>query len=185
MEFAGLHGFERFESDNLSDIDIVVGSNPRAVVRVAESSWRRRGLLPIVLWPYDVGGTHTVILATPNAKDCVQLDMLYDVNGRGRYGVRSDALLASRGPGTVAPTVSEVARLVYLWQKRQLKGDTEAVTWLRRQASLVDPNELLDMSIRITGSPEPARGLTESGTVEVHGSWRRFRSLRGAIDSTP
>ena len=77
-KFAVLHDYEQLESDRMSDVDIVVGQDPRTVIRATESMWRERGLLPIILWPYDIGGTATLFLATPDARDGVQLDMLHD-----------------------------------------------------------------------------------------------------------
>ena len=117
-KFAVLHDYEQLESDQISDVDIVVGQDPRTVIRATERCGAERGLLPIILWPYDIGGTVTLFLATPDARDGVQLDMLHDPDGVGRYGVRSEILLQFVEERPIAPVVDSAARLLYLWQKR-------------------------------------------------------------------
>lgn len=159
VEFAVLHGYEYLETDRISDVDVVVGQDPRTVIRAAEAYWREAGLTPIILWPYDIGSTAAVFLATRDARDGVQLDMLHDPDGIGRYGVRSDVLLRFVEVRPLAPVVEETARLLYLWQKRTAKGEIHRLGPLRREAIGKEPERLESMSREITGSVRAARGL--------------------------
>ncbi len=165
VRFAVLHGYEQLETDQISDVDIVVGQDPRAVIRAAEGSWREGGLVPIIMWPYDIGATVTLFLATRDARDGVQLDMLYDPEGIGRYGVRSDVLLRHVEERPLAPAVDRSARLLYLWQKRTAKDQAGRLDSLRREAIGIDPDELRSMSREITGSASSALGLMGSGVL--------------------
>ena len=158
-QFAVLHNYEQLEFDQISDVDIVVGQDPRAVIRMTERMWRERGLVPIIMWPYDIGGTVTLFLATPDARDGVQLDMLHDPDGVGTYGVRSEILLQFVEERPIAPVVDSAARLLYLWQKRTAKGQTDRLDSLRREAAGIDIDRLEQMSRALTGSVYPARGL--------------------------
>ena len=165
VRFAVLHGYEHLETDRISDVDIVVGQDPRVVIREAEGSWRERGLVPIIMWPYDIGATVTLFLATRDANDGVQLDMLYDPEGIGRYGVRSNVLLRYVEERPLAPVVERAARLLYLWQKRTAKDQAERLDSLRQEAIGIDPDRLESMSREITGSASSAWGLVGSGVV--------------------
>jgi hypothetical protein len=159
VSFAVLHGYERLEGLNLSDVDLVVGQDPQQIVRKSMPFWKQRGLVPILAWPYDIGGTLTVFLATGDARDGVQLDILYDPEGRGRCQVRSEALLSFGRERPIGPAVTDEARLVYLWQKGMVKGQDDRLLALRREAAAVDYERLAEVSLLVTGSVDAARGL--------------------------
>jgi hypothetical protein len=159
VRFALLHGGERLASGQVSDVDLVVGDDPPAVVRRVAAPWAARGLVPVVLWPYDIGGTATVFLATPDATEGVQLDLLFDPDGVGKYGIRSSALLASADPTTGLPMVSATAGLIYLWQKRVAKADPAQLDELTRVARTADSRELVAVSEIVTGSAAAAHQL--------------------------
>ena len=178
VSFAVLHGYERLEGLNLSDVDLVVSQNPQKVVRATMPFWERRGLVPILAWPYDIGGTLTLFLATGDARDGVQLDILYDPEGRGRSRVRSEALLSFAQERPIAPAIADEARLVYLWQKGMVKGQDARLLALRREAAEVDYGKLADVSLLVTGSLDAARGLV--GTDVPHGIERSF-ALRSRL----
>ncbi len=110
VRFALLHGADRLSGGEVSDVDLVVAEDPVSVVQRAAVSWQTRGLVPVVLWPYDIGGTATVFLATPDASEGVQLDLLHDPEGVGKYGVKSGALLASATQAAALPTVSDACQ---------------------------------------------------------------------------
>jgi len=161
VRFALLHGADRLSGGEVSDVDLVVGEDPVSVVRRAAVSWQTRGLVPVVLWPYDIGGTATVFLATPDASEGVQLDLLHDPEGVGKYCVRSGALLASASQNAALPTVSAAASLVYQWRKRTAKRDAARLGDLTRLAGTIDPRELLAASGAVTGSPAAAQHMLE------------------------
>jgi hypothetical protein len=165
VRFALLHGYEQLETDSISDVDIVVAEDPRVVIKKAVAPWEERGLVPIIIWPYDIGGTVTLFLATRDAGGGVQLDILHDPDGVGRYGVRTDALLRHVEERPLAPTVDRPARLVYLWQKRTGKDQADRADALRSEASRFEPETLRSLSQEITGSTRAARGLIGSGAM--------------------
>jgi hypothetical protein len=165
VKFAVLHGYEQLETDRISDVDVVVGQDPRTVIRETEAYWREAGLVPIIIWPYDIGATVAVFLTTRDARDGVQLDMLYDPDGIGRYGVRSESLLRFVEERPLAPVVDQAARLLYLWQKRTAKHQIDRLDSLRREAIGIGPDLLESMSREITGFDSAARGLIGSQVV--------------------
>lgn len=122
VDYALLHGGERLDGPGaMSDIDIVVRIPPRAVITQVRTELDGRGLAPVTVWPYDVGGTATVFIMDRRGRSGVQLDMLYDPEGVGRYHVRSGELAADPSAGNGVPSVAEADRLVYLWAKRLAK----------------------------------------------------------------
>ncbi|MGH8950712.1 MAG: hypothetical protein ACRDX9_04745, partial [Acidimicrobiia bacterium] len=115
VRFAVLHGegeLARREVD--SDIDIVSDRPVHELVRASARHWAAAGLYPMIVWPYDVGGTGSVFLATQDAQQGVQLDLLHDPSGRGRYGARSDRLLSVSRPGSRFTTVAPGEQMAYL-----------------------------------------------------------------------
>src|SRR5690606_34870843 len=119
VTFAVIHGEDRLVRHKVaSDVDLVVDRPVHDLVGAVGEEWRGVGLYPVVVWPYDVGGTGSVFLFTPDAADGVQLDVLFDPGGAGQYGIRSGALLDRREPGQVFPRVSSEAAAVYLLSKR-------------------------------------------------------------------
>ena len=175
------------DDDPVSDIDLVVGTPPATVLSLAAPAWAARGLFPIIAWPYDVGGTMSLVLASADARDGVQLDLLHDPGGNGRYGIRSSAALAASLPGPDAPVLAEPARIVYLWRKRTVKGDDVALRELRARARDLDQGDLRRMSAALTGSETVAdeiRGDVPPGRIGPGrlGQIRMMRSrLRRAI----
>ena len=158
IRFAFLHGRKRLSgsAEDLSDIDLVVEQDPWSVVQRVAPAWTVRGIVPVVIWPYDIGGTATVFLATPDARDGVQLDLLHDPDAIGKYGLSSSALLATATSSTGFPAVSDIASLVYRWRKRALKRDVPGLRELEELASGVDKHDLLSTSLAITGSTDTA-----------------------------
>jgi hypothetical protein len=124
LEFAVLHGEESIAAGNVfSDLDVVVGTHPAAALSQASIVLGDAGVYPILIWDYDVGGTTTVFLATADASEGVQLDLMYDPLGRGKYGAKTGPMLASRVSGERWPTVGTQCRTAYLIRKRHVKGD--------------------------------------------------------------
>lgn len=157
--FAVLHGFERLADDEVSDVDVVVDRPPSQVTRETFSQWQQAGLQPIVEWPYDIGGTATVFLVTTDATEGVQLDMLFDPMGVGKYRIRSSALLTNTEERSGAFVVSEPGGLIYEWHKRLEKKQAAALPSLKVRATKLDSKELLSCSCSSTGSPSTAYQL--------------------------
>ena len=165
ISFALLHGRERLLRGDVSDVDIVVGEDPRVVVRRTTASWRSRGMLPVVIWPYDIGGTATVFLTTPDASAGVQLDLLYDRDGVGRYAVKSPPLLTTADSSVDLPVVSDAASMVYQWHKGTVKRQAARLNALAELAKSIDRGLLLSTCKAISGSSDTARQMLEGRPV--------------------
>jgi hypothetical protein len=77
--------------DSTSDIDIVTRQNPLQLVRgILEKESRRYSL--VMLNPYDLNSLATFWIDIDN-NSWVQIDMLCDPDGRGRYGLRTTELI--------------------------------------------------------------------------------------------
>lgn len=118
VRFAILHDEATLAAEGVtSDVDMVVDRSAHEVVRAVAPAWARRGLYPVMVWPYDVGGTGSIFLSTSNAGEGAQLDVLHDPEGRGRYGAMSDLLLDRIEPGRRFPTSRPAEQTAYLLAK--------------------------------------------------------------------
>jgi hypothetical protein len=125
VEFGVLHGATDLqESDQRGDVDLVVKSHSSHVLRTVNRTWRERGIYPVAMWNYDVPGSAGLFLMDRRATRGVQLDLLYDPNGDGRYGLRTNSIRIQ--PGEL-PSVDSLDELVYLFAKRSIKGPTGAL----------------------------------------------------------
>lgn len=128
VEFAVLHGEERIGSLGLdSDLDLAVGSKPRAIAQKVSGAFSARGLVTALVWPYDIGGSASLFVSTADGSAGAQIDMLYDPEGRGRYGVRSQVLLERRRQGIRYPIPASLDQDLYLLRKSRAKGQAERV----------------------------------------------------------
>ena len=136
MQYAILHGADRVLTQSvISDLDVVVGLEPDDVIRRISQCLGDSGLWPIMEWPYDVGHTLTVFLATDDGREAMQLDMLNDRRGVGKYAVKSDVLLKRSVRRDGLPVVRPADETVYLVRKRIVKGDRAALVALSDQIS--------------------------------------------------
>lgn len=113
------------------DVDLVVGSDPMAILGAVARIASREDLHLVGVWPYDVCGVNTFWL-NGSATDGAQLDFLYDPDGRGKYGVCTDRLLARACRAERLPRVDTRDEHVYLLRKRQVKGDAAQFARLAR-----------------------------------------------------
>ncbi|MFP3882613.1 MAG: hypothetical protein ACLFWH_09875 [Actinomycetota bacterium] len=158
ITFALLHGAERLSEERFSDVDLVTDRDPDSVIVASRAEWRGRGLRPVVSSRYDLGGT-AVWLTTRDASDGVQLDLMFDPEGRGAYGLRSHELLETAAHDDPFKNVSTEASLIYLWRKRSIKGQEERLPELRASSVTDDREGFLDLSDALTGSPRTAREI--------------------------
>jgi hypothetical protein len=161
LEFALLHNEEAVATGTVaSDLDVVVGLRPEAAIEQASPFLEAAGLRPIMVWDYDVGATATFFLATHDASEGVQLDLMYDPAGRGKYGAKTVPMLASSFPGVRWPHVGPAHRTAYLIRKRFVKQDAIG---LRRQITEAGQFASVDFSavVRETFSRPVANSVLE------------------------
>ena len=113
----------------LSDVDTTVGSvTVDELLRSLQTA--PGGLQLVAVWPYDCRGV-ALFLASSRLDRVVQLDVLADPEGLGRYGVRT-AELAARAVGTEHPwrRPDPLDQALYLLSKRTAKGQADRVSTL-------------------------------------------------------
>lgn len=68
IRMAVLHGEERLAIWRLHQMSVSLPTTPVGdVLAVTTSPWEEHGLYPMILWPYDVGGTGSIFLANEDA----------------------------------------------------------------------------------------------------------------------
>ena len=139
-----LHGGDRWDHGVISsDIDLLVD---RPLSEFADRFFHaldRAGSLPIVVWNYDVGAT-SVFVVDRDCDRAVQLDLNYDRDGTGRYGLRSGAVLQrARSDGTLA-RIDDVDEWLYSLRKRLVKRQHERV----RDLLATRPTEARELTSR-------------------------------------
>ena len=131
VDYAFLHGEGLAASETLtSDTDLVVDRHVEDVARLLVEQLPSRGLHPVLWLPYDVAAG-ALFVCTGDAMDGIQLDLVGDPGGRGKYGFRSNQLLSRAERGARWRTVDPLDETLYLIRKRQVKGD-----FLRLQAAV-------------------------------------------------
>jgi hypothetical protein len=194
VRFALLHDEARIAAgSSRSDLDLVVDRDPRRILADHVPDLHRAGLYPIIVWPYDVAETATVFLARPDASSGVQLDLLCDPSGLGKYGVRSRVLLEQTGQGERWPVIRPEHQLLYLLRKRSHKGARDEVVELRRSLGDMQRTEILAevgrlfsppaaaTVLRILDSGWDANGGHEGPPSSVRQGMRWLRRLRSPI----
>jgi hypothetical protein len=165
VPYAVLHGEDRIADGRAeSDVDLAVGCPPHQVLRSLAPMLAASGLFLGLVWPYDVCALTSVWLSAPGP-DGVQLDLLCDPGGDGKYGVRTDALLQRRIRGRCWWRLDGRTERLYLLSKRVEKRDGPALV------------RLLDVD------PSDRQALIQlSGLVLA--DWRRLRIVR-LLDGGP
>ncbi len=129
--FVVLHGEDDLSNGRVaSDVDVAVVRDPRAVVAAVSRPLADDGVAPIMLWPYDRNSL-TIFWSDSDGDRGVQLDLVCDPLGQGRYGFRTGELIARAERGERWPRLDTEDELLYLIRKRQVKRNaTETVRLL-------------------------------------------------------
>jgi hypothetical protein len=188
-----LHGEEDLVAGDVgSDVDLVVEAPlADALDATLLEGLRERGMFPVIHWPYDVAGAATVFFTNDDASEGVQIDTLCDPEGRGKFGVRTDVLLARTEPGKAWPRVDPLYSLLYQLRKRHWKRQQERIPPLVARLGthsleavsaaaaemFVDPDTVLALA---AGS-DPTRLPRESTTYPARNLVRRLSRLVSPI----
>jgi len=194
VRFAILHNETALAAGAVSsDVDMVVDRAVGELVRAVAGGWAACGLYPIIVWPYDVGGTGSIFLTSSDAREGAQLDILHDAAGRGRYGARSDLLLGRVEAGRRFPIVSPAERAAYLLAKRLSKGKIDEALRLVDQAAstgialeVLEPRvaDVVAAFIRDGSMPRRWRRIPSPGHILTRllhpvGGWVEIRTENG------
>ncbi len=151
--FVVLHGEAALSrGEATSDVDVAIGRDPVDVVADLSELLAENGVAPIMLWPYDRNSL-TIFWSDGDGDRGVQLDLVCDPEGQGRYGFRTGELIARAGRGERWPRLDAADELLYLIRKRQVKRN-EAET-VRLLSSMPDGDQAAASTGR--GRPSPSR----------------------------
>lgn len=154
IKLAFLHGEGDLADGKVpGDLDLVVDRPAAAVVARSAASLQAHGLHPVVLWIQDIGGGGCLFCCTEDATDGVQIDLLYDADGVGKYGLRSPAALDSAECGVNWPRLEPTAELLYLLSKRHFKGDGARLAPLIDDARSMSRPDLESAAVRLFSKP--------------------------------
>jgi hypothetical protein len=139
-EFAILHKADAIlDGGPLSDLDVVVDASPRETIERLAPELRRDGLHVIARWRYDITAA-SVFVSNDDATQGAQLDLLHDPAGIGKYGLRSEVLLANRVYRGRWPQLDPADEILYRVRKRQVKGDWEGLLHLSLERNFDSPD---------------------------------------------
>lgn len=193
VDLAVLHGEDDLASGDVgSDVDLVVevplheSLDASLLARLGE-----KGMYPVILWPYDVAGAATVFFTDSDGCDGVQIDTLCDPWARGKFGIRTGALLAHTEPGLAWPRVDPLYSLLYQLRKRQWKRQYERIPPLvdrvgtypsgRVQAAATEMFEDPATVLALAGGADPGRLPRETPMYRVRNLVRRAGRVASPI----
>lgn len=123
VTFVVLHSEHWIGTSELSsDVDIAVDSPVAHVIARASNRLAEQDIAVALIWFYDLGGGASVFFSNRDGTAGAQIDMLHDLNGRGRYGIRSGRLITASSRGLRYRVPNELDGLLYSLVKSSLKG---------------------------------------------------------------
>jgi hypothetical protein len=164
----------------ISDVDTIVRCKPWRVVAQLLDEESRHGLSLVMTWEYDFGAL-TSFWMSADGSDGVQLDLLEDADGRGRYGFRTERAFSFADTSEWPPRLSRPAMLVYLLSKRIAKGDLDRADGVARELNdLGRPYHLELLSPRCRWlSARAINGHFPTSRYRHFVKWRSRASLLG------
>jgi hypothetical protein len=193
VELAVLHGEDGLAAGDVgSDVDLVVAVPMRERLDASLlADLRRRGMFPVISWPYDVAGATTVFFTDDDASEGVQIDTLCDPAGSGKFGIRTGVLLAHAEPGRAWPRVDPLYSLLYQLRKRHWKRQYERIPPLvdqigtypsgRVRAAAAELFEDATTVLALAAGADPARLSRESPVYRVRNLVRRVGRVAAPI----
>ena len=109
-----------------SDADLCVSYHPLEIMSVIAPRLAGSGIFLIQVWNY-YRCSYTFFFSDSGGQFGAQIDVLHDPKGIGRYGVRTNVLLAKRSTGVRWPRIDELDEALYVLRKRQVKRDVQRV----------------------------------------------------------
>lgn len=98
--------------------------------------WARAAALDMKLlsvWHYDTVSASSFLLSR---RGIVQIDILSDLRGKGKYGIRTGVAVAAAVPGVRWPRLDPIDEQLYLIRKRWVKRDIVRLTSLIEDVSV-------------------------------------------------
>lgn len=145
VEYLVLHNASDIaEGRPISDVDTIVKCQPWKVIAKLLEEQSNLGLSLVMTWEYDFGAL-TSFWMSSDGSNGVQLDLLKDSDGRGRYGLRTDRAFHFADTSEWPPRLSRPAMLVYLLSKRIAKGDIDRARDVVRELHAIDCSNDLNL----------------------------------------
>lgn len=177
VRYCLLHNADDLLTDDLvSDIDTAVARDPWAVVLDLLKYFSGTDLHLVMLWEYDYGAL-TSFWCTDSGIDGVQLDLLCDPTGRGRYGLRTEAALklSSTADPSWPPRIPPDASLVYQLSKRIVKGDKMRADQVSRLLAGIGTPDALIGRLLARRRADDCRTYNRSGRLPRRPATMRWR----------
>ena len=183
VPFLVLHGEDRVGTPLLtSDLDLVVDVSPTVALNRVRERLYERGLHTVLIWPYDLGGTCGIFLASKTeAAGGAQIDLLFDPRGCGRYGIKSRALIENGEVRETFPVPAPLDQELYLLRKAACKGKQEdlraSVSRLSRSGQLEGARERVPALFSRAAAKDVLRLLGAHDRLVSRFSIRPIRTL--------
>lgn len=123
-----LHGDDEIaEGRTDSDLDLIFRPPLRAAIHAVECAAKRINLAPLLFWVYDVNSVTLLFgnVASGGLEGAVQVDVVADPEGLGKYAIRTDIVLSASLPGQSSLTLAKLDEALYLWRKGTAKGQAQ------------------------------------------------------------
>jgi len=163
-----------------SDADLVVPMPARDCMKQMRRSLDNYARL-VLTFPYDTGAESYFFLGPEDQG--AQVDLMHDPMGRGRLGLRSDALLQSAVAGDRWPRLAHLDLQIYTFLKRTMKGDhhkaRQALESLRAEETKCRAR-LDEVCVARTGAMVRA-ALDTSSVVQFDGPGPDLRRLASRV----
>lgn len=134
-----------------SDLDLVVDRAPGEIIRELLPTFRQVGLRVVSHCNYDTGST-AFFLVSSTAGGSVQLDLVFDPSGFGRYALKTDEALHQAERGVRWFHLCELDEVIYLLFKRHLKRDRARFDDALLRARRLGPDAVLRRGRDLLGS---------------------------------
>lgn len=196
VAFSVLHNAEVIEQlGSISDVDILVNADPSEIIEKLTMTIDADELALVLRWRYDTGAL-TTFWMTPGLEDGVQLDLMHDPRGKGRYGVRTSTLHERHHQEDAwPPRLSERGSALYVFSKRLVKGDHSR--W-QQAVGVLTTSGGLDLSVYVRSRRRryaraydgdfPGRGFRVGVSLRQRVSrngWGRLFRRTGAVVEMP
>jgi hypothetical protein len=181
VEYLVLHnGSDIAKGEPISDVDTIVRCEPWHAIRKLIDREASHGLSLVMTWEYDFGAL-TSFWMSADGSDGVQLDLLRDPHGRGRYGFLTERAFRYANRSEWPPRLAQSAMLEYLLSKRIAKGDIGRASRIADDLKALGPPtsfELLNSRCRRICAKAISGQLPKAG-YRHYAKWRSRASLLG------
>lgn len=134
VAYAFLKGEDEASAGHIgSDVDLVVDKSPRQILMRVHKNLAREGVIPIMLWQYDVAAA-SLFLVNRFDLGGAQFDLTWDAQARGRYSLNATELLSSAHRGHRWLTIPHEVSTRHVENKARIKASRRNTSLTRTHA---------------------------------------------------